>query len=206
MTTRVLLVRHGQSEGNVGRIWTSAREGFPLTELGHEQARAVGETLVGRDVVAVYGSPLLRAQQTAAEIAGVLGLEPRTLEGVEEMHVGVHEGGHDDHVGPVAIEVFGRWWRDGDLSGGFDGGETGEQITSRFSGALDEVVGAHPDGTAVVVSHGGAMALSVAHLAGLDPLWVSQNFLKNTAVVELERSGNAWTCTSWAGEAPQLLG
>lgn len=204
MTTRVLVVRHGQSEGNVGRIWTSAREGFPLTELGHEQARAVGETLRDEGVTAVYGSPLLRAQQTASEIAGVLGLEAQVLEGVEEMHVGVHEGRHDDHVGPVAIEVFGRWWRDGDLSGGFDGGETGEQITGRFAAALGSVAEAHPGETVVVVSHGGAMALSLAQLCGLDPLWVSQNFLKNTAVVDLEHDGDRWICSTWAGETATL--
>ena len=43
MTTRVLLVRHGQSEGNVGRIWTSAREGFPLTGLGHRSEEHTSE-------------------------------------------------------------------------------------------------------------------------------------------------------------------
>ena len=32
-TSRILLVRHGQSEGNVARVWTSARGGFPLTDL-----------------------------------------------------------------------------------------------------------------------------------------------------------------------------
>ena len=62
-TSRVLLVRHGQSEGNVARIWTSAREGFPLTELGRQQAREVGALLAPRAPVALYASALLRAQQ-----------------------------------------------------------------------------------------------------------------------------------------------
>lgn len=204
-SSRILLVRHGQSEGNVARVWTSARGGFPLTELGHEQARAVGATLAGRDVVAVYGSPLVRAQETAAEIAALMGLAPGELEGVEELHVGVHEGVHDDTVGPVAEQVFGAWWRDNDLSGGFEGGETGVQIAARMREALHLVADKHAGETTVVVSHGGAMAVGVIALCDLDPAFVATHLLKNCDVVELERDvDGAWTCTSWAGERPPV--
>lgn len=206
-SSRVLLVRHGQSEGNVARVWTSARGGFPLTELGHVQARAAGESLRGRDVVAVYGSPLVRAQQTAAEIGAVLGLPSEVLEGVEELHVGIHEGVHDDHVGPVAAEVFGAWWRDNDLSGGFEGGETGVEIAARMRSALDLVADKHPGETAVVVSHGGAMAVGVVALCSLDAAYVATHLLKNCDVVELERDDEgAWVCAAWAGERPPVRG
>jgi probable phosphoglycerate mutase len=198
--SRLLVARHGQSEGNVARVWTSAREGYPLTELGRTQARALGESFVGRDVVAVYASPLPRAQQTAHEVGTVLGLPVAVLEGVEELHVGHHEGGHDDEVGPIAEEVFGRWWRDGDLSSGFPGGETGEQIAARVRRALDAVADRHDGSTAVVVSHGGAMALGITALAdNLDAAFVSQHILANTEVVELERTASGWRCVSWAG-------
>jgi probable phosphoglycerate mutase len=205
--TTVLLVRHGQSEGNVSRVWTSARLGFPLTALGHEQARSVGEQLLGRGVVAVYGSPLVRAQESAAEIAAVLGLDHQVLEGVEELHVGVHEGVHDDHVGPVAEEVFGRWWRDLDLSGGFEGGETGQQIADRMAGALDLVADRHPAATSVVVSHGGAMAVGITALCSLDTRFVSTHLLANCQVVELVRAADgSWTCLAWAGQRPPVRG
>jgi probable phosphoglycerate mutase len=199
--SRVLVVRHGQSEGNVARVWTSARHGYPLTELGHEQARAVGRALADEGVEAVYASPLPRAQQTAAEVADVLGgLPVQVLEGVEELHVGDHEGGHDDEVGPVAAEVFGRWWRDGDLDHGFPGGETGHEIAARMRSALDRVADAHPGSTAVVVSHGGVMAVGITHLAdNVDAEFVSQHILANTEVVDLERVDGAWRVRSWAG-------
>ena len=200
--SRVLLVRHGQSEGNVARIWTSARGGFPLTPLGHEQAAAVGSALAGRGVVAVYGSPLVRAQETAAGIASVLGLAHAELEGVEELHVGVHEGVHDDHVGPVAEQVFGAWWSDNDLSGGFEGGETGQEIADRMRAALDRVADTHPGEAVVVVSHGGAMAVGVVSLCSLDPSYVATHLLRNCDVVELERAEGAWSCLAWAGERP----
>lgn len=203
MTTRVVVVRHGQAESNVPPLWTSAPHGYPLTELGHEQARAAGEALRGRDVVAVYGSTIQRAQQTAAAIADALGLEPRTLPGVEEIDVGVHEGGHNDEVGPIAIEVFGRWWREGDLDHGFEGGETGRALATRMRQALDAVADAHVDQSSVVVSHGGVMAVGITEMCPeLTPGFVSEHFLPNTGMVELVRDDDGWHCLSWDGLAP----
>ena len=118
--SRILLVRHGESEGNVANVWTSSHVGYPLTERGHEQARAAGETFLDRGVTALYASHIPRAQQTAEEVGAVLGLPVRTLDGIGEFGVGVHEGVHDDDVAPVAAEVFGRWMGEGDLTAAFE--------------------------------------------------------------------------------------
>lgn len=202
VSTHVLVMRHAQSEANVSALWTSAVAGFPLTGFGFEQARAAGERLVGRGVAAVYGSPLVRAQQTAAEVAAVLGTQPEVLDGVEEVHVGVHEGGHDDDVGPVAVDVFGRWWRDGDLSHRFEGGESGREIADRMAAALGRVVADRPGRTAVVVSHGGAMAVGLTELcANVDAGFVADHLLANCAIVELVHDAAGWRCVSWAGAA-----
>lgn len=200
--TRVLVLRHGQSEGNVAQVWTSAFDGYPLTPHGRDQARAAGERLAAHGVSSIYASPLPRAQQTAAELGAVLGLPVSTLDGVQELDVGVHEGQHDDTVGPVALAVFGAWWREEDLSAGFPGGETGHQIVARMRSALDTVADRHEGATTVVVSHGGAMAVGLQSLCdNLDALFVSQHILGNCELVELRRDADGWHCESWAGLA-----
>jgi probable phosphoglycerate mutase len=200
--TRVLVLRHGQSEGNVAQVWTSSLEGYPLTERGREQARAAGERLTDRGVTAIYASPLPRAQQTAAEVGAVLGIPVATLAGVHELDVGVHEGEHDDNVAPVALHVFSAWWRDEDLTAGFPGGETGQQIVDRMRAALDSVADRHEGETIVVVSHGGAMAVGIQWLCdNLDALFVSQHILANCELVELRRDAEGWRCDVWAGLA-----
>jgi probable phosphoglycerate mutase len=200
--TRLLVLRHGQSEGNVAQVWTSSPEGYPLTERGHEQARAAGERLADRGVTAIYASPLPRAQQTAQEVGTVLGLPVATLAGVHELDVGVHEGEHDEKVGPVALQVFSSWWRDEDLTAGFPGGETGQQIVDRMRTALDSVADRHEGTTSVVVSHGGAMAVGIQWLCdNLDAMFVSQHILANCELVELRRDADGWHCDVWAGLA-----
>ncbi len=200
VSTKVVVMRHAQSEANVTEVWTSARLGFPLTETGVAQARAAGRLLIGRGLSAVYGSPLVRADQTAREVATELGLPHRVLEGVQEVHVGVHEGGYDAEVGPIAIEVFGRWWRDGDMSHRFQGGESGREIADRMARALGRVVADHAGNTVVVVSHGGAIAVGVTDLcANVDAAFAADHLLANCATVELVHDSSGWRCVSWAG-------
>jgi probable phosphoglycerate mutase len=204
MATRVLVMRHGQSEGNVARIWTSARTGYPLTDLGREQARTAAEPLRDAGIEAAYHSPLVRARQTAQEAAAVLGVETHDLPGVEELHVGVLEEKHDDEVAPIAIDVFGRWLHLGDLDHGFEGGETGRQVADRVAAALAAVADSHDGGTALVVSHGGAMALGLTAMsANLTPRFAADHLLENAEVVDLVRDDDGtWRCVSWAGLAP----
>lgn len=76
MTPPIFLLRHGQTEWNaIGRI--QGRLDSPLTPLGRRQAAALGTALRaalhGTDVD-LRSSPLGRARETAAIVAGALGL------------------------------------------------------------------------------------------------------------------------------------
>ena len=73
MVTRLLLVRHGESEWNAIGRWQGWADP-PLSELGTRQA-AVGSRSVGA-VDAIVSSDLLRASTTAEIIAGELGIGP----------------------------------------------------------------------------------------------------------------------------------
>lgn len=81
--TVVHLLRHGEVH-NPERVLYGRLPGFQLTELGLRQAERVAAYLGNHDVVHVVASPLLRAQQTAAPIATVHGVELVTDEGLIE--------------------------------------------------------------------------------------------------------------------------
>ncbi|MBX9626628.1 MAG: histidine phosphatase family protein [Gemmataceae bacterium] len=61
----VYLIRH--ADAGDPRLWAGDDAERPLSELGHRQARALGETFrrLGWAVGAVASSPLVRARQTA---------------------------------------------------------------------------------------------------------------------------------------------
>lgn len=71
MTTRTVvhLLRHGEVFNPTGVLY-GRLPGFRLSELGQQMAERAAEALADRDVIAVVSSPMERAQQTAAPIAG----------------------------------------------------------------------------------------------------------------------------------------
>src|SRR5436309_8138951 len=77
MTSRVLLVRHGQSEWNAVGRWQGQADP-PLTDLGRQQARAAAHSLGSLD--AVFASDLQRATETAVIVAAQLGIGPVVLD------------------------------------------------------------------------------------------------------------------------------
>lgn len=66
--------------------------GIWLSEVGEAQARGLGEYLRGRNLEAIYSSPLERAQQTAQQIGRPLGIEPQTEPRIDELNFGAWTG------------------------------------------------------------------------------------------------------------------
>lgn len=68
MTTRVVIVRHGQSSYNTERRIQGRSDASELTQTGREDAQKVGAALSNLKFAAVYTSPLQRAKQSAQVI------------------------------------------------------------------------------------------------------------------------------------------
>ena len=75
--TTVHFLRHGEVH-NPDKILYGRLPKFRLSDDGLKMAYDAAEALRGRDVVAVWSSPLQRAQETARPIADVFGLEIQT--------------------------------------------------------------------------------------------------------------------------------
>lgn len=87
--TRLVLVRHGETEwSKAGRH--TGRTDVPLTDVGRQQARRVGQALAGRTFSRVEVSPMSRARETA-RLAG-FGDRMETLDDLREYDYGIYEG------------------------------------------------------------------------------------------------------------------
>ena len=73
LTRTLLLVRHGESEGNAARMFTG-HSASPLTERGARQAEALAAALGEPAPTVMYSSDLPRAMSTAAPLAVRAGL------------------------------------------------------------------------------------------------------------------------------------
>ncbi len=91
MTTRLLLVRHGQSVGNVKQILQGQDNGM-LTDLGREQAAEVARRLKDEPIDAFLASDLTRAVETCQIIAQPHGGKIRTTPLLRERDWGSFTG------------------------------------------------------------------------------------------------------------------
>ncbi|WP_090945231.1 histidine phosphatase family protein [Nonomuraea jiangxiensis] len=73
-TTVVHLLRHGEVHNPAGILY-GRLPGYHLSETGQLMAETVAKAVGGRDIVALYSSPLERALETAAPLSDKLGIE-----------------------------------------------------------------------------------------------------------------------------------
>ena len=184
--TRVVLVRHGESNTTVRRIVGGPRTCSGLSALGRRQAEALRDRLETTGELradALYASGYPRAVETAGVIATVLGQEVIVEEGFGEHDPGPECDGltFDEFVDRHG---FPDW--EGDPFGeSFPGGETVAAFHHRVGSALSRTLARHAGGTIVIVCHGGVID-AVMRLALRAP--TSGGFdiqAKNTSITEL---------------------
>lgn len=196
--TRLILVRHGQTDSNVGRILDSVPPGPPLNALGLAQAAALGERLRDERVDVVLASVATRAQQTAAPVAATHGLDVGVVDGVHEVFCGDLEGRADEDARDQFEAVYAAWIA-GDLGAHLPGGESALDLRARFLPAVDRAVDG-VDGTVVLASHGAAIRLGAAALLGDAAETV---YVPNTGLVVLTGTpADGWTLERWDSAVP----
>ena len=149
--TRLLLLRHGQTELSVHRRY-SGRGDPALTALGHEQAARVAARLATvPGIAAVLTSPLRRARQTAPAVAEATGAPLEVREGLVETDFGAWEGMTFAEARARDPELHGRWLGADDVAP--PGGESFAAVATRVALERAEVVARYPGATVVLVSH-----------------------------------------------------
>jgi probable phosphoglycerate mutase len=154
-TTRVLLVRHGQSDWNAIGRWQGQADP-PLSDLGRRQAREAARAIGAVD--AVWASDLQRAAETAAIISADIGVGPVVLDpDLRERDAGEFSGltrAEIDERFPGYLEDHRRP----------PGWEPDEHLLARALRVVHEIALAVPGGDVLVVTHGGLVYTLESHL------------------------------------------
>ncbi len=157
---KLVIIRHGQTDGNVKGLVQGAGMDLPLNETGYMQAAAAAEKLKNYQMSVVYASTMLRARQTAKEIVDALGCPMQIADGLEEVHFGEAEGIFSEDVHRIYGDVFAVI-NDENHPQRFDvclpGGESIRQSTERAIAALRKIAAQTDFAVVGVVTHGALM-------------------------------------------------
>ncbi len=190
--TDLLLVRHGASEayldGNLFPL-VGGHGDPPLSAEGKEQADLVGARLAAVRVDAIYCSNLRRTAETAAPLAGRLGLEVQVEPELREVYLGEWEGGifrkmvTEGH--PISLQMAAeeRW----DV---IPGAEPSAELAQRVGSAIERMAAAHPGQRVAAFTHGGVIGQALALASGSRPF----AFLgaENTSISRIVLTGDRW--------------
>lgn len=163
MTTTVLLVRHGQSVGNVQQLFCGYDD-TPLTDIGIAQAKALGARLAATRIDAAYASDLSRAADTARHALNGREMPVVLDQRLREMHYGEWEGLSGSAIRDRDPDHLREFFR-GKVPA--PGGETIVQVRERTVSSIREIAIRHQDATVLIASHGNAIMALIAELLGV---------------------------------------
>jgi len=192
MTTRLLLVRHAQTDWNADGRFMGQRD-IELSAIGLRQAEAVGRRLARERPQAIYTSDLKRAWQTAEQIHRAIAVscapdQPPALlaePALREMSFGAWEGLNYQQITTEHPEELQAWKTDY-LNYAPPGGENALQMLERVFSAHMQIAERHPEASVILIAHGGTLQALLARLLDLPIERMWQLHISNTGVSEVE--------------------
>jgi probable phosphoglycerate mutase len=193
--TRLILVRHGETEWNVaGRAMGQLDS--PLTALGQFQAQRLAERCAVTPFDALYSSDLGRARATAQVIADQCTREVVLDARLRERNMGIFQGLTGAEMESRFPDERATYRRVGSPYV-IPSGESAEQTIDRALQCLDEIAGRHVGETLVVVTHGGILMGLFESVLGL-PFGSASRYLRlNAAWNVFSRDSDKWVLETW---------
>jgi broad specificity phosphatase PhoE len=200
---RYIFTRHGESTANVQKIISNRDESHGLTETGIQQAEALADRLSTENIIGLYTSPILRAQQTSHIIAEKLNLPVVVEDALRENDCGSLEGRGDEEAWAVMIELFQAWMQGKRRNETMAGGESFDDINRRFMpfmhGLVQESQG--KPGNILLVSHGGLLyTMLPLLLENISFEFAGSRIMTNTSLVIADEQDGLLYCREWCGE------
>jgi broad specificity phosphatase PhoE len=171
MTTRFILVRHGQTAWNKTEQFRG-RTDLPLNETGLEQANRVAARLANEKIDAIYSSPLQRTLQTIQPLADTRGIQITKTDALIDIDVGDCAGLTIEQTQEKFPDVADAW-QNHPARVAFPNGEAMTSVRERLEKLLAELTIKYANQTIVLVTHRIMCQTLLCLALGLNPdlLW-----------------------------------
>ena len=163
MTARILLVRHA-AHSHLGNLLSGRGGDVPLSSQGRDQARQLAARLSTETIDELHASPVLRAQETARQIAAPRDLPLVTADALDEVDFGNWSGKSFDEL---ETDPAWRYWNEQRDMARAPGGESMKEVQQRVIGHIREVARRCAGQLIVMVTHCDVIRAAIAAILGL---------------------------------------
>ncbi len=201
MNTKVIMVRHGETEWNVLCKFLGSAD-IPLNEKGRRQAGYTKEALKDTQIDVIYSSPMLRAYETGVIIKGDRDVAVMKDDELREIGCGKWEGLDGNEVEERfqgQIYLWGNRPEDCRI----EGGDTFQEVSDRIIQAFWRIVRENRGKTILITSHMICLTLLMLHFEGkrINEMW-NVKPIGNAALNMIEVSGDdKVTITVWSDDS-----
>ncbi len=187
-----LFLRHGQAKNNVERILAGRTKGFPLTDLGVQQAEKIGDFLRPLNVSKIYCSPVERAEQTAKIVANKIGLGCNVDERLTEIDMGSFTGMHYDEMFQKHGNVFLKFYQ-GHPVVEKNGIETFSSVKQRVLDMVTHCTKKHGDETILFVTHMDPIKSMISTVLQPTPESLYEMIIRNASLTILKNEQSSFS-------------
>jgi len=190
MTTRFILVRHGETVWNQeGRF--QGQIDTPLSPMGNKQGILVAEALKNVHIDVIYASPLSRSFDTAVMCSNSHGLDVIRDDRLLEINHGKWEGLFASEIESLYTDLLERW-RTTVVDVQMPEGECIEDVRKRAMAAFQEYTEKHEGQTVLVVAHDAVNKAVLCDILELEQSHFWQMKQDNTCINVFEYDRGKW--------------
>jgi len=167
MATRLVLIRHGETDWNVQKRYMGSTD-VALNGNGIAQAQDLAARLDKRGISAVYSSDSSRACDFARIVFPEFVITKKT--GFREMNFGIFEGLTHEEILVRHGQVYDTWLRD-PFTVAIPGGESFAALAARVRAAAGELAARHGNAVLAVVTHSGPIRALLQDAPSAQDFW-----------------------------------
>lgn len=194
MSTRFILVRHGETPASIERRFAGSTD-VDLTDNGREQARAIARRLRAVRIDVMFCSPLKRCLQTAEPITDLTGRKAKIAEEIHECRFGDWENLTAAEILDAHGEALQQWLTDETMCP--PGGESWSQLGERVVGWFNETAKRYENRTVLAVMHGGPILWLGRLLTGNQAEAMASLFVEPASISVIQLSSGRTRIRLW---------
>ena len=203
-STRLILIRHGQTEYNLKGLSQGLID-IPLNETGERQADALVSFPALHNVSKIYSSPSGRAIATAEPLSKSLGIDITVEPGLAEMDQGDYDGFSADDMRKKIPQEFLDAWRSGNPDDvRMPNGETLREVQDRMVSVCELLAEKHLGSVVAVFSHNLSIKALLCYAFGVELKNFRRLSLSNGSVSVIDISPEDWWLVNSVNDIPEL--
>jgi broad specificity phosphatase PhoE len=182
MTTKILLIRHGETRVSARKIYYGARD-VALNRTGIAQAKRLARRLKKETIHAVYVSDLSRARRFAAR--ALQGHRIISTPRLREINFGAFEGFTHEALVKRHPKLYARWLKN-PFQCAIPQGDVLARFRKRIKAYVRGLVRAHRGNTIALVTHAGPIKILMRDILKIKDIWTIPIDLASISVVEVQ--------------------